>query len=58
MRTLQSTIGLALRPYAGRRGRLRTLADAARDLGDLTLAGWLAHLEQHATREIPLRVRG
>jgi hypothetical protein len=28
------------------------------DLGDLTLAGWLAYLEQHAGREIPLRVRG
>ena len=28
------------------------------DLGDLTLAGWLAYLEQHASREIPLRVRG
>jgi hypothetical protein len=28
------------------------------DLGDLTLSGWLAYLEQHASREIPLRVRG
>ena len=27
------------------------------DLGDLTLAGWLAYLEQHASRELPLRVR-
>lgn len=27
------------------------------DLGDLTLAGWLAYLEQHASREIPVRVR-
>lgn len=27
------------------------------DLGDLSLAGWLAYLEQHASREIPLRVR-
>ena len=28
------------------------------DLGDLTLAGWLAYLEQHASRELPVRVRG
>ena len=28
------------------------------DLGDLTLAGWLAYLEQHANRELPVRVRG
>jgi hypothetical protein len=28
------------------------------DLGDLTVAGWLAYLEQHAGREIPVRVRG
>jgi hypothetical protein len=28
------------------------------DLGDLSLAGWLAYLEQHADRELPLRVRG
>ncbi len=28
------------------------------DLGDLSLAGWLAYLEQHASRELPLRVRG
>jgi len=27
-------------------------------LGDLTLPGWLAYLEQHASREILLRVRG
>ncbi len=27
------------------------------DLGDLSLAGWLAYLEQHASRELPLRVR-
>lgn len=27
------------------------------DLGNLTLAGWLAYLEQHASRELPLRVR-
>ena len=27
------------------------------DLGDLTLAGWLAYLEQHASRELPMRVR-
>lgn len=28
------------------------------DLGDLSLAGWLAYLEQHASRELRLRVRG
>jgi hypothetical protein len=28
------------------------------DLGDLTLSGWLAYLEQHATRELMVRVRG
>jgi hypothetical protein len=28
------------------------------DLGDLSLAGWLAYLEQHASRELPVRVRG
>jgi glutaredoxin-like protein len=27
------------------------------DLGDLTLAGWLAYLEQHASRELTFRVR-
>jgi len=28
------------------------------DLGDLSLAGWLAYLQQHASRELPMRVRG
>lgn len=28
------------------------------DLGDLSLAGWLVYLQQHASRELPLRVRG
>ena len=28
------------------------------DLGDLTLSGWLAYLEQHASRELSTRVRG
>jgi hypothetical protein len=28
------------------------------DLGELTLGGWLAYLEQHASRELGYRVRG
>jgi len=54
--TRQDTIALA--HQLAEQGVDPTTTVQHNDLGDMTLGAWIVYLKQHASRELPLRVRG